>query len=266
MYSLQLHCSPEESEPISAELWDWRAIAISESEEEKHITLIAGFESDASRDVLMERYAEFQPVWKESMIDWEEETKRSWPPRYVGARLVVTAPWHELKDHERIQIVLNPGMASGTGEHPCTRLALEALEINLRPEMSVVDVGTGSGILAIAAMQLGARSVTGIEPEIESIRVAKENAARNPRVPFLVAGHIEAIRSSFADITVANISGSVLLSIWDDLLRITRREGKLILTGFEDAEAGRFLSLLPNATVAHLEGWACVYGRLERHP
>ena len=157
-----------------------------------------------------------------------------------------------------MKLVLNPGMASGTGEHPCTQLALEELESLVHAGARVADIGAGSGILAIAAMQLGAATAVAVEPDLESIETARDNIALNLNRPLLVAGFADAIRDGCADVTIANISGSLLLAILDDLLRITTAAGVLILTGFEIGEAARFQQLFSGASLRTKEGWACL--------
>ncbi|MBV9036001.1 MAG: 50S ribosomal protein L11 methyltransferase, partial [Acidobacteriaceae bacterium] len=157
----------------------------------------------------------------------------------------------------RVRIIHNPGLASGTGEHPCTQLVLEALERSVTPGATVLDVGTGSGVLAIAALQLGAGFALGIDPDINALQTARENLL-NGLTPALAAGSADCIADGWADITVANISGTVLLSILDDLLRATRLGGHLILSGFINDEAPAFLRLFPDAEQTTREGWSCL--------
>ena len=218
MYSLQLRCPVADAETVAAELLDpegaWQALALSETEEGESVTLLAGFAADRNRDRLLRHFAQLQPQWQRDDTDWIAETKRQWPMRMAGERIVLAAPWDLNPSPEgRVRIVLNPGMASGTGEHPCTQLALEALEKIVTAGSDVADMGAGSGILAIAAAQLGAASVLAVEPDTRAIGTAKENIAFNRRKPLLIAGFPNAVRGAWADITVANISGTVLLAI-----------------------------------------------------
>lgn len=122
----------------------------------------------------------------------------------------------------------------------------------------MVDVGTGSGILAIAALRLGAELAVGIDPDVSALQAAHENFALNGIDPTLVAGFVDCVTGGCSDLTLANISGSVLLSIFDDLLRITSPGGRLILTGFNESEVRVFLRLLPTAEVSALNEWRCV--------
>jgi ribosomal protein L11 methyltransferase len=152
----------------------------------------------------------------------------------------------------------NPGLACGTGEHPCTQLALEAIERQIRPGVTVVDIGTGSGILAIAALQLGARRVAGTDLDEAALHAAAENFALNDLLPQLIVGSADCLRSQCSDLTVANISGSVLLSIMDHLVRITSPSGRLILTGFPESELPAFLQLFPDCEVSGRNEWRCI--------
>ena len=247
---------------MAAGLWDWNPLALGQTEDGERATLLAGFATEAHRDELLRRFARYEPEWRRDDTDWVAETRRQWPMRLVGERIVLMTPWDSSTPPEaRIRIVLNPGMASGTGEHPCTQLALEALEKVVTKGSRVADIGAGSGILAITAAQLGALSLA-LEPDLGAIDTARENIGLNASKPLLAAGFADALRGGWADITVANISGTVLLAILDDLQRVTKSGGLLILGGFEEQETFRFTSLFPEATLATRAGWACLSVRL----
>lgn len=155
----------------------------------------------------------------------------------------------------------NPGLACGTGEHPCTQLALQALEEVVEPRVRVVDIGTGSGVLAVAASQLGASLAVGIDPDEQGLLVARDNFRLNGLPALLAAGFADAVASGWADVTVSNISGTVLLDIMDDLLRITRPGGVLVLTGFTEAELPAFESLASGGHVLSSGEWRCLIVR-----
>ena len=139
-------------------------------------------------------------------------------------------------------------------------MALGALERAVKPESTVVDVGAGSAILTIGALLLGARQALGVDTDETSLHAAVENFSLNNRAPRVAAASAAAIRSDSADVTVANISGTVLLNIWDDLLRITKKNGTLILTGFPESELAVFQCLLPNSEAETIQGWCCLRG------
>jgi len=264
MYSLRLTCSRERSEWVSAELWEAGTVAIREIDADEEVVLIAGFETNAAAPDLLARFSDYSPEWRhEAAIDWVAATQAAWPSRAVGQRLFLAPPWCEdLTPAGRVRIVHNPGLACGTGEHPCTQLALMALEKCVSPECQVLDVGTGSGILAIAALRLGARTAIGIDPDEAALDAARENFALNKLEARLAVGSAECMASARSDVTVANISGTVLLSILDDLLRVTRQDGWLILTGFPEPEAHVFERALPNSETFGIAEWRCVVAKL----
>lgn len=245
------------------QLWDAGTVAISESDEEHACVLTAGFEDEGSRVSLLRQFAAYEPEWREDPTDWEAVTRQSWPGRTVGKRLYLAPPWsEEATPQGRLRLVQNPGQASGTGEHPCTQLALEALEKLVSAGCKVLDVGTGSGVLAIAALKLGAATAIGIDPDESALQTARENFALNELTPLVAAGTVDCIEEQWSDVTVANISATVLLSIADDLLRVTAAGGILILTGFPRSEAGAIAGLLPRSEITHLEDWACLTATL----
>jgi ribosomal protein L11 methyltransferase len=122
----------------------------------------------------------------------------------------------------------------------------------------VVDVGTGSGVLALAALRLGARRAVALDTDPEALHVARENFALNNLTGALVCGSADCLADAAASITVANISGTVLMDIASELVRITTRGGTLILTGFRQDELPAFLQLLPDSTLTELDGWMCL--------
>lgn len=249
---------------LSAELWEAGPIAIREMASEGRVLLIAGFETNGAKRELLTRFHNYSPEWRsEAATDWVAESQAAWQPRSVGTRLFLAPPWSSDRTPAgRERIIHNPGLACGTGEHPCTQLALIALEKCVGPAFRVVDIGTGSGILAIAALRLGARWAAGIDPDETAITAASENFALNGLGPRLAVGSAECLADSCSDVTVANISGTVLLSILDDLLRATRPGGWLILTGFPENEAHVFERALPNCQVLGIDEWRCVVAKL----
>jgi ribosomal protein L11 methyltransferase len=260
MYSLRIACSSEQVDWLSGELWEAGTAGIHEINDGDSIVLIAAFEKNDERSELLQRFARYAPEWeRESATDWIQHTRDAWPSREIGKKLFLAPPWcSDPTPQGRERIICNPGLACGTGEHACTQLALRALERCKMTGSRVIDVGTGSGILAIGALRLGASLVIGVDVDEASLHVARGNFSLNDLTPCLVAGSPEALAGESADITVANITGTVLLSMLHDLVRITRANGWLILTGFEEAEGSTFERHFVHATVSELEGWRCI--------
>jgi ribosomal protein L11 methyltransferase len=260
VYSLHLTCLPGEVDLLSADLWEFGTAGIRELDHGDETILIAGFEDNQQRSELFQRFANYSPEWEqEAATDWVQHTEDSWPAREIGEKIFLAPVWSNAPTpHGRVRIVHNPGLACGTGEHPCTQLAFSAIEKHMHAGSRMLDIGTGSGILAIGALRLGAELAVGVDPDVSALQAARENFALNGIEPTLVAGFVDCVRAGCSDLTVANISGPVLLSIFDDLLRTTGGDGRLILTGFNESELGVFLHLLPTAEVTGLNEWRCV--------
>ena len=161
--------------------------------------------------------------------DWLAEWKRHWRPTDIGA-FVIAPPWSEVDETDKIVIRIEPNMAFGTGTHDTTKLCLRAIGEQYSPEMSVLDVGTGTGILAIAAAKLGGSSIFACDTDADSIRIARENAVLNgvgDRIEF-ADGPIGDETSIF-DFTFANLTVDVILPILPLLIDKTKK--LLLLSG-----------------------------------
>jgi ribosomal protein L11 methyltransferase len=192
--------------------------------------------------------------------DWVRLTQSQFEPIPIGDRLVITPSWHASDDASRIEIVLDPGLAFGTGSHPTTRLCLQWLERHLPAGADVIDYGCGSGILAIAAARLGAAHVVGVDIDPQALVATRDNAAAN-RVEVEVRSTADP-RPEPADVVVANILSSPLKLLAPVLIDLVRPGGALVLSGVlerqvdevSDAYAPRV-----SLSVAGLaDGWACL--------
>lgn len=263
MYSLHLYCAPGDVDLLSSELWEAGTVGVREVDGGESVQLIAAFESNDHRASLLARFAPHHPVWEhEDDIDWVQHTKDSWPGRTVGQALFLAPPWcDEPTPPGRVRLAHNPGLACGTGDHPCTQMALETLESLVTAQHTVLDIGTGSGILAIAARLLGARTALGVDTDQGALIAARENFRLNNLPAMLVEGSVDCVKTGTADVTMANISSTVLLMILDDLIRATKPGGKLILTGFSEAESAVFRRAMHCEQVLTDGDWRCVVGR-----
>lgn len=163
--------------------------------------------------------------------DWANAWKAFYKPIRVGTHLVVTPPWETPPNSPGdITIVMDPGMAFGTGSHPTTRLCLAAIEDCVKPGMCVADIGTGSGILAIAAAKLGAACVKACDIDTLAAGIASKNAAANH-----VEIHVgEQLPDGQFDVVVANILADVIIGMADDLAARLAPSGTLIVSGIID--------------------------------
>jgi ribosomal protein L11 methyltransferase len=175
--------------------------------------------------------------------DWANSWKEHFQVHRIGQRVVIRPPWREHDPvGDEVVVELDPGMAFGTGLHPSTRLSVLGLEQVLKQGNSVLDVGTGSGILAIAAIKLGAASADAVDVETVAIDATRENAARNGvadriHVELGSVGPDEPFQGEY-DVVLANIIARILIELADDLVRAARAGGKLVLAGIiESREA-----------------------------
>jgi ribosomal protein L11 methyltransferase len=210
MYYLRLDVEPAHQDALIADLWEAGTLGVIEGD-----GFVEAFFDDPATA------ARFGTPLPATDRDWVQETEDAWPPILVGEKFFVVAPWRtEPTPPGRFRLEINPGMQCGTGQHPCTRLCLEAMEGVIRPGDRVLDVGTGSGILTIAARMLGAATVVACDIDPTASREAD----------FFV-GSVDAVRSNAFDVVVANISEIVIGDLKPEFERVAARR---ILSGFQD--------------------------------
>lgn len=161
--------------------------------------------------------------------DWVRITQSQWTPQKITPQLWVVPTWHEIVDPNAINIRLDPGLAFGTGTHPSTRLCLRWLYAHLKSGASVIDYGCGSGILAVAAMKLGARCAAGIDIDEQALLAARANAMQNQTTVAFYAAADEL--NTPADVVVANILANPLTLLAPLLARLTLPGGHVVLSG-----------------------------------
>jgi len=205
------------------------------------------------------------PAYRVSEIpeqDWVRLSQSQFAPIAVGARLWIVPSWHAAPDPRAINISLDPGLAFGTGSHPTTRLCLAWLEANLASGETVLDYGCGSGILAIAALKLGARRVIGVDIDPQAVSTAIENAARNEVCGEFIDAGTELDVS--ADIVVSNILANPLKLIAPILAGHCRPGGCLLLSGVLESQADDMIAAYRDrfrlAVGGREDGWVLLVG------
>lgn len=199
---------------------------------------------------------------------WERVWLDECAPLRFGERLWVIPAGLEAPVPDAVNLKLDPGLAFGSGTHPSTALCLEWLEGFPLCGRSVVDYGCGSGILAVAALCLGARIAYGVDTDIQALRASRENAERNGVSQQLRLLAAAGPAPPAADVVVANILARILRSLAPDLTRITRPGGTLVLSGIlrdqTDTVAQAFAGAFSFGPPRLRDGWACLIGWRQR--
>jgi ribosomal protein L11 methyltransferase len=203
--------------------------------------------------------------------DWAESWKEFFWPQEITRRIVVKPTWRDYTSRpDQLVIDIDPGMAFGTGTHPTTALCMAMLETHIMPGVSVLDVGTGSGILLIEAAKLGAAHLAGIDLDPDAIHIARQNLVRNavPKHQYtLQTGHLLSMVDATYDIVVANILAEVILELLDQVNRVLKPGGVFICSGIIEAfqsgvikkMAARGFSILD---VQKQGDWVAIAGRI----
>ncbi|MDI6828482.1 MAG: 50S ribosomal protein L11 methyltransferase [Armatimonadota bacterium] len=166
--------------------------------------------------------------------EWAEAWRQFFHTTRIGKHIVIKPPWEKFRPEPGdVVIELEAGMAFGTGQHPTTRMSLEALEKRVRPCMTVVDFGTGSGILAIAAAKLGACLVIAFDTDELAVRAARENVQRNDEEEHIEVHQTDNLGfiQTTVDLVVANLVAETIIASAADIARVLRRGGILIASG-----------------------------------
>ena len=253
-----------------------------------HVDLIEQELLDKPRDVVIvhmylapdENPAEVLPLFEERLknsgIDYQlnttgveqEDWQNAWKKYYhamdIGKRLAIVPGWEE-HDTDRIKIIMDPGMAFGTGTHETTSLCLETLDSLVKGGERVLDIGTGSGILAIAALKLGAASAEGVDIDPVAVRTAGENAALNgvqDKLTVLV-GDLSDKASGTYDIITANIVANAILSLAPAVPGLMAEGATFIASGIIDSRKDEVITGLEKAGLSVVEvkekrGWECI--------
>ena len=186
--------------------------------------------------------------------DWSKKWKEKWDITHVTDRITIVPDWLEYEPirQDEVSVRLEPGCAFGTGTHQTTQLCMKALEKYLRPDAEVADIGMGSGILAICAIKMGAKSVYGCDIDETVIDVAKNNAKKNNVNCEFELGTANKINRKF-DFVMANILHNVLNDIMGDLKNIIKSDGILALSGILDEKKSIVLEAIKRENLQIVE-------------
>ncbi len=206
--------------------------------------------------------------------NWEESWKESYHPIEIGERLTVVPYWQkEAVAEDRLPVILDPGLTFGTGEHPSTRMVLETMEQTVQPGDVCLDLGSGSGILSIAALRLGAKSATGVDIDPKAEDMARENAAYNgfaaPEFTALTGNVLtdRALMARLAEenpaVVLVNIVADVIIALAPVLPRFLQDGSVLICSGILDAYLEEVMAALENQglsiqNIKKMEQWRCI--------
>ncbi|WP_281646103.1 50S ribosomal protein L11 methyltransferase [Parendozoicomonas sp. Alg238-R29] len=197
--------------------------------------------------------------------DWEREWMTHFHPMQFGKRLWVCPSWKEIPHPEAVNLMLDPGLAFGTGTHPTTALCLKWLDAQELDGKQVIDYGCGSGILAIAALLLGAKHAVGVDTDPQALEASRDNAGRNNiEEGKLHVYYPKDTPDVKADVMVANILAGPLISLAKTLARHTLPGGKLALSGILAEQADDVLTAYSEwftmDPVTELDGWVRLNG------
>ena len=209
-------------------------------------------------------------------VDWEESWKDNYPPQEIGKTILVLPCWRSEEETDRLKVILDPGLTFGTGAHPSTQMVIEKMEEVVKPGFHCLDLGSGSGILSITALRLGAETATGIDIDPKAGDIARENAAYNgfaaPRFTTLTGNVTEdkALMERLAareyDLVLVNIVADVIIGLAPVLPNFLTEKSTLICSGILDTRLNDVVSALERAgltvtAVKEKEDWRCVTAR-----
>ena len=235
-----------------------------------HSKVVVLFEPDADIDAVLGEAMQtiglpVVPAYTVEAVaeqNWVQLTQSQFDPIRISERLWIVPSWHESPDPAAINLILDPGMAFGTGSHPTTRLCLEWLDRNVSAGCSVLDYGCGSGILAIAAAKLGAGRVAGVDIDPQAVEAANANAERNGVVAQF-ADSAAPVAGEY-DVVVANILSNPLRVLAPAICAHVRSGGRLALSGILREQAEEIIAIyaqwLPLQVADVREDWVCLAG------
>lgn len=197
--------------------------------------------------------------------EWERAWMDDFRPERFGNRLWICPSWQEPPDPEAVNLILDPGLAFGSGTHPTTRLCLEWLDQADVKGLDIIDYGCGSGILGLAALKLGARHVVGVDNDPQALDASRDNARRNGIGDDALDLYLpEEQPSQDCGLMLANILAQPLLSLAPTLAEQVRPGGRIVLSGIlstqADSVTDRYARWFSMESPTEQEGWVCITG------
>ncbi|SFI68731.1 50S ribosomal protein L11 methyltransferase [Nitrosomonas sp. Nm34] len=262
----QEHPLFDEPGEVTGEIWEQAAVT-------------ALFEQNANVPLIMQKVTQAlqlstQPEYRLARLeeqDWVRLTQAQFEPIKISSRLWIVPSWHHPPDPTAINLILDPGRAFGTGSHPTTQLCLSWLDSNIQSGETVLDYGCGSGILAIAALKLGARNVLGIDIDANAIAASRDNAALNRCEPerILFSTTLDLSQTNKkeqrqVDKVVANILANPIIMLAPILMNALRKGGSLALSGILEEQANQVIDIYRQWFEINIaskkEGWVLLAG------
>ncbi|WP_457788981.1 50S ribosomal protein L11 methyltransferase [Pseudomonas sp. PL-6] len=284
---VRLAITPEQAETLEDALLEVGAVSVTFMDAEdqpifepdlgttplwSHTHLLALFEADTDETALLAHLQllcggalpEHQLERIEDQ-DWERSWMDNFQPMRFGRRLWIVPSWHAAPEPDAVNLLLDPGLAFGTGTHPTTALCLEWLDGQELADCSVLDFGCGSGILAIAALLLGAPQAVGTDIDPQALEASRDNANRNGIDPARFPVYLPAdLPQQPAEVVVANILAGPLVSLAPQISALVRPGGRLALSGIlaEQAEEVRaaYAGAFDLDPTAEKDGWVRISG------
>lgn len=233
-----------EPSPTTPRVWD-KTVLIGLFEETIDTNLIAAqlFKHAAVEDIAIKKVAD---------EDWVRRCLDSFTPLTFGKRLWVCPSWQQPPSPDSVNVILDPGLAFGTGTHETTSLCLEWLDEHITSQKNVIDYGCGSGILGIAALKLGAKNVIAIDNDPQALVSAAQNAERNDLQPDVFKTFLpESAPKLQADLVIANILATPLITLSETLAGLTRPGGNIVLSGILNTQVEDICSTYSRWFVMH---------------
>ena len=208
--------------------------------------------------------------------NWEESWKDNYPPQEIGERIVVLPYWLAEEPTDRLKVILDPGLTFGTGAHPSTQMVMETMETLVKPGFRCLDLGSGSGILSITALRLGAERAVGVDIDPKAEDAARENAGYNgfgsPEFTALSGNVLEdralmdSLKAESWDLVFVNIVADVIIGLSPVLPELMGKNTVVICSGILDVRLPDVKAALQRAGLEIIsekakEDWRCVAAR-----